>query len=72
MTDLERFPELANLYSFPDRMGYGFAVTRGSDLGPALSGHIKRLRSSGILYQQFERFLGSKVVEIVKAADAEN
>jgi ABC-type amino acid transport substrate-binding protein len=71
MTDLEDFPGLAAVFTFPDRMGYGFAVTRGSDLGPALSEHIRRLRSTGLLYQQLERFLGPRVVEMVRAADAE-
>jgi ABC-type amino acid transport substrate-binding protein len=71
LTDLEGFPELEIVFEFPDRMGYGFAVTRGSDLGPALSDHIRRLRSTGLLYQHLERFLGPRVLEMVKAADAE-
>jgi ABC-type amino acid transport substrate-binding protein len=71
ISDLEGFPGLETVYTFPDRMDYGFAVTRGSDLGPALSEHIRRLRSTGLLYQQLERFLGPRVLEMVKAADAE-
>jgi ABC-type amino acid transport substrate-binding protein len=71
MTDLLDFPELETLFTFPDRMGYGFAVTRGSDIGPALSEHIRKLRSSGLLYRQLERYLGPEVVKIVKAADVE-
>jgi len=71
MTDLLDFPELETVFTFPDRMGYGFAVTRGSDIGPSLSEHIRKLRSSGILYQQLERYLGPAVLKIVKAADAE-
>jgi polar amino acid transport system substrate-binding protein len=71
MTDLEGFPGLTTVFTFPDRMGYGFAVTRRSDLGPALSEHVRRLRSTGLLYQQLERFLGHRAVEMVRAADAE-
>lgn len=71
MTDLLDFPELESVFTFPDRMGYGFAVTRGSDIAPALSEHIRKLRSSGLLYLQLERYLGPEVVKIVKAADAE-
>jgi hypothetical protein len=33
--------------------------------------HIRKLRSSGILYQQLERYLGPAVLKIVKAADFE-
>jgi polar amino acid transport system substrate-binding protein len=71
MTDLPGFPRLETIFTFPDRMGYGFAVTRGSDLGPALSEHIRRLRSTGLLYRQLERFLGPRVVQMVKSAEAE-
>lgn len=71
MTDLQSFPGLETVFTFPDRMGYGFAVTLGSDIGPALSDHIRKLRSSGLLYQQLERFLGPEVVQIVRAADVE-
>jgi polar amino acid transport system substrate-binding protein len=70
MTDLPNFPGLAVRFTFPDRMGYGFAVTRGSDLAAALSEHIRRLRSSGLLYQQLGRYLGPRAVEMVKAAEA--
>jgi ABC-type amino acid transport substrate-binding protein len=70
MTDLPRFPGLETRFTFPDLMGYGFAVTRGSDLGAALSEHIRRLRSSGLLYQQLGRYLGPRAIEIVKAAEA--
>jgi ABC-type amino acid transport substrate-binding protein len=71
MTALLDFPGLETVFTFPDRTGYGFAVARGSDIGPALSMHIQKLRSSGLLYQQLERYLGPEVVKIVKAAEVE-
>jgi ABC-type amino acid transport substrate-binding protein len=69
LTDLDSFPDLETRYVFPDVMGYGFAVTRGSDLAPALSEHIQKLRSSGLLYQQLGRFLGPRAIEMVKTAE---
>jgi polar amino acid transport system substrate-binding protein len=71
MIDLDRFPDLETVFTFPDRMGYGFAVSKGSDLGPALSEHIQNLRSSGVFYQQLGRCLGPRAIDMVKAAESE-
>ncbi len=71
LTDLTEFPDLEAVFTFPDKMGYGFAVRKGSDLAPILTEHIQRLRSTGVFYQQLDRFLGPRAIEMVKAAEAE-
>jgi polar amino acid transport system substrate-binding protein len=70
LTDLTDFPDLEAVFTFPDKMGYGFAVRKGSDLAPILSEHVQRLRSTGVFYQQLGRFLGPRAIEMVKAAEA--
>jgi polar amino acid transport system substrate-binding protein len=69
MTDLQDYPDLDVAFSFPDKMGYGFAVGKGSDLAGALSEHISRLRSSGIFYKMLSRAFGSQAVELVKSIE---
>jgi ABC-type amino acid transport substrate-binding protein len=69
MTDLQDFAELQVAYTFPDQMGYGYAVTKGSDLAGALSEHVKRLKSSGIFYKMLERCFGPNAVELIKSIE---
>lgn len=69
MTDLEDFPGLHVAYTFPDQMGYGYAVTKGSDLAGALSEHVARLKSSGIFYKMLERCFGPNAVELIKSIE---
>jgi polar amino acid transport system substrate-binding protein len=66
---LKHYPELGVAFSFPDIFGYGFAVTKGSDLRDALSNHIERLRSSGIYYKMIQRIFGAGALEMIKAAE---
>jgi ABC-type amino acid transport substrate-binding protein len=71
MTDLQEFAGLHVAYTFPDRMGYGYAVTKGSDLAAALSEHVKRLKSSGIFYKMLERCFGPNAVELIKSIETQ-
>ena len=52
-------------------LGYGFAVTKGSDIREALSRHVDRLRSTGVYYKMLQRTLGPEAIEVVKAAESE-
>jgi polar amino acid transport system substrate-binding protein len=69
MTDLKDYPDLEVVFSFPDKMGYGFAVKKDSDLATALSEHIERLRASGIFYKMLSRVFGPQAVELVKSIE---
>jgi len=71
MTDLEEYPDLDIAFTFPEKMGYGFAVNKGSDLANALSTHIRRLRSSGVFYQMLLRCFGPRAVDLVKSIERE-
>ncbi len=66
---LKHYPELGTAFSFPDTFGYGFAVTKGSDIRDALTTHIERLRSSGIYYKMIQRIFGEGALEMIKAAE---
>jgi ABC-type amino acid transport substrate-binding protein len=71
LTYLKSQPDLETTFAFPDRFGYGFAVTRGSDIGDALSQHVERLRSSGVYYKMLQRVMGPEAIEVVRAAESE-
>jgi len=71
MTDLQEYPDLDIAFTFPEKMGYGFAVTKGSDLADALSTHIGRLRSSGVFYQMLLRCFGPRAIDLVKSIERE-
>jgi polar amino acid transport system substrate-binding protein len=66
---LKDYSELETVFSFPDTFGYGFAVTKSSDLRDALSAHIERLRSSGIYYKMIQRIFGEGAIDVIKAAE---
>lgn len=67
---MKQYPELATVFSFPDLFGYGFAVTKGSDIRDAISEHVDRLRVSGVYYNMIQRIFGPEGVNIVKAAES--
>jgi polar amino acid transport system substrate-binding protein len=71
LTYLKSFSDLETVFSFSDRFGYGFAVSKGSDISEALSQHVERLRSTGVYYKMLQRTLGPEAVEVVKAAESE-
>jgi ABC-type amino acid transport substrate-binding protein len=66
LTNLARYPNLKVAFHLPGAEYYGYAVTKGSDLRPALSEHIGKLRKSGLLYDVIRRHLGEKGVDMFK------
>jgi polar amino acid transport system substrate-binding protein len=67
---LKQYPKLATVFSFPDRFGYGFAVTKGSGIRDAISEHIERLRATGVYYKMIQRIFGPEGVKMVRAAES--
>lgn len=68
LTNLGRYPDLKVAFHLPGAEYYGYAVTKGSDLREALSDHLTKLRTSGLLYDIIRRHLGDKGVEMFKLA----
>lgn len=67
LLSLERHPELAIVYTYPERQEFGFALRRGSDLTPLLDAWLRRARATGELDDVIRRYYGDAALKIIRS-----
>lgn len=67
LLSLERHPELAIVYTYPEKQEFGFALRPGSDLTPLLDAWLRRARSTGELDDVIRRYYGDASLKIIRS-----